>query len=97
MRLHDRRRENRAAPPPHLPTAMRQLRMYVIDACGAGAQAFANRTRALAALAQAVDEPEAAETLAALAKTAAHGGDRDVRGLLYQGLERAHAALRTAH
>lgn len=94
LRLRERRREDYSCAPPHLPTAMRQLRMRVIEARGVGAQAFADRAKSIAILAQYTDEPEAAEALSALAMTASRGRDRDVRGFLYKGLDRAHAELR---
>ena len=97
MRLHERRRENCAGPPPHLPTAMRQLRMQVIDAHGDGAREFAQRAQALASLAQHIEEQDVADTLSALAMTAARGQERDLRAFLYQGLDHAHAALRMVH
>lgn len=76
---------------------MRQLRMRVIDARGAGAQAFADRAQSVAILAQLAEEHETADALSSLAMTAARGRDRDVRGFLYQGLDRAHAELRAYH
>ncbi|HYD87633.1 MAG TPA: hypothetical protein VEA80_09175 [Vitreimonas sp.] len=76
---------------------MRQLRMRIIDARGAGAQAFADRAHGTAILALLNDEHETADALSSLAATAARGTERDVRSFLYQGLDRAHAELRAYH
>lgn len=93
LRLRERRREDHAVPPPHLPTALRQLRMRVMDARGPGATAFADRVQSVALLAQFKNELDAADTLSSLALTAARGRDRDVRPILYQALDRAQAGL----
>jgi len=97
LRLRERRHSNCAGAPPHLATAMRQLRMRIIEARGLGAQAFADRAQGTAILAQVNDEHEAADALSSLAMTAARGVERDVRSFLYQGLDRAHAELRAYH
>ena len=97
LRLRERRRDNCAGNPPHLQTALRQLRMRVIEARGPGADAFAERAQSTALLAQMNDELDAADALSSLAMTAARGRTNDVRPILYEGLDRAHAALRTYH
>jgi hypothetical protein len=93
LRMREQRRYNLAANPPSLPIAMRQLRLRVLDARGASAKAFADRALATAVLAQMQHEMNASDALSSLARTAARGVDRDVRPALYEGLERAHAAL----
>lgn len=95
LRLRERRRIDCAGPPPPLATALRQMRMRVLDARGASAEAFADRAQSLALLAQSQDEPDAADCLSSLALVAARGRASDVRPALYEGLERTHAAMRT--
>lgn len=97
FRLRERRQDNVAGNPPPLSTAMRQLRMHVIDARGAGAEVFADRAHGVAMLADVSGEHDAAAALSALAITAMRGRERDVRELLFRGLDRAHAQLRTYH
>lgn len=95
LRLRERRRYDCAGPTPPLRTALRQLRMRVIDARGPGAGAFVERSTAVALLAEWSDEPDAACELSSLAVTAGRGADHDVRTALYEGLDRAHMALRS--
>ena len=71
--------------------------MRVLDANGPGAPKFAERARNLVTLAQTQNEPDAARALSSLALLAARGRDSDVRQALYDGLDRAHAALRAVH
>jgi len=97
LRLRERRRDDCAGTPPPLTTALRQLRMRVIEARGAGAATFADRAQSVALLAQINNEYEASDTLSSLAMTAARGREHDVRPILYQGLDRAHASLATYH
>lgn len=97
LRLSERRRVNHAANPPPLPTALRQLRMRVIDARGGAARDFADRANALALLAHDQHELSAADALTSLAHTAARGSDTDVRPALYSGLDRVHAQLCVYH
>lgn len=97
LRLRERRREDYACSPPPLPTALRQLRLRVLEARGGAAQTFANRATALALLAHDQHEPDAADALTSLANTAARGRDHDVRPALYNGLDRVHAQLRVYH
>ncbi len=97
LRLSERRRVNYAASPPPLPTALRQLRMRVLEARGAAAKNFADRANALALLAHDQQEFSAADALTSLANTAARGSDSDVRPALYTGLERVHAQLCVYH
>lgn len=97
LRMRERRRVNCAGTPPPLHTALRQLRMRVIDARGPGADTFADRVQSVALLAQMQDEHDASDTLSSLALTAARGRERDVRPSLYEGLDQAYAALTTYH
>lgn len=97
LRLSERRRANYAANPPPLPTALRQLRLRVIDARGVAAKDFADRANALALLAHDQHEPSAADALTSLAHAAARGQDKDMRPALYTGLDRVHAQLRVYH
>lgn len=96
IRIRERRRYNCACNPPPLSTALRQLRMRVLEAEGARAAAFANRVRGTALLAQMQGETNAANALSALAASATRGSSGDVRPSLYQGLDRAHAAMGNA-
>lgn len=96
-RLLERRRENCAGRPPALRTALRQLRMRVLEAHGpAGARSFLDRTRAVALLAATHREPEVAQLLNKLADAIVCAGDRDVREALYPQLDRIHDAIRSA-
>jgi len=96
MRLRERRRYDCADHPPQLSSAMRNLRMRVLDARGPGAAAFADRAQSVAFLAQLNNEMDAADSLSSLAMTAARGRERDVRPALYDGLDRAQAAMNVA-
>jgi hypothetical protein len=93
LRVRERRRYDYAGQPPSLPIALRQLRLRVLDARGAGASLFADRAQATALLAQMNHEYEASDELSSLAMQAARGVERDVRPVLYEQLDRAHAVL----
>ena len=96
-RMLERRRENCAGRPPALRTALRQLRMRVLEAHGAsGIQDFMARTRAVALLATAHREPEVAQLLTSIASALGRTGDRDVREALYGQLDLVHDAIRAA-
>lgn len=97
LRVRERRRHDYACTPPSVPIALRQLRMRVLDARGAGAQRFADRAQGVALLAQIQQEYEASDALASLAMQAARGVERDVRPALYDALDRVHAQLSTLH
>lgn len=97
LRLHERRHDDCAGTPPPLATALRQLRLRVIDARGPGAAIFADRAQSLALLAQMHNEEEVSGALSSLARTAVRARDNDVRPILYAGLDRAQAALQTVH
>jgi hypothetical protein len=94
FRMLERRRENYAGPAPSLSIAMRQLRMRVLDAQGAQAPLFADRLRGVAQIARIHNEPGASNALNALATTLAGARGADIRQRLYDGLDRANAALR---
>lgn len=97
MRLRERRGEDCAGRPPYLQTALRQLRMRVLEAHGAaGVGAFAERAKAVALLADARGEREASLLLSHLAAEVARGRDRDMRQEINEQLARVHDALRNS-
>lgn len=96
MRIRERRRYDYAGPPPPLPTALRQLRMRILEAEGAGATTISERARGVAMLASACGEHDAAQALSCFAATALRGRNADVRQSLYGELDRVHAALHAA-
>lgn len=96
IRLRERRRYNCASHPPPLGAALRQLRMHVIDAHGAaGVGAFADRTRAVALLAEAAGETDAAMELQRL--SARLTPSRDVRPAVYDALDRVQSVMQVYH
>ncbi len=97
LRLVERRRHNLASTPPPLGSALRQLRLMVIDAEGDKGDAFAARAQAVAALARAHCEPEAASLLMNLATVATLARTRDIRAHLYNMLDQTHQALIGTH
>lgn len=96
LRILERRRTNRASSPPPLATALRQLRLRVLDARGAGVSAFVNRVQSTATLAEMQNETEAAYELNALGVTLERTSIDDARQHIYATLDRAHAVLRAA-
>ena len=96
MRIRERRRYNYAGNPPPLPTALRQLRMRILEAQGAGAAMLSDRARGVAMLAATSGEQDAALALSIFAATALRGRNTEVRQSLYQELDRVHAVLRSA-
>ncbi len=96
LRVRERRRYEFAGDPPPLPTALRQLRMRVLDAHGQGAAVFSERVRSVIMLAELHGETAAATALSSLAASALRGRTNDIRPELYKGLDRVHAALRDA-
>jgi hypothetical protein len=94
--VRDRRRYNYAGHAPSLSIAMRQLRMRVLDAQGARTAAFAERIRGTAQIAHFHNEPSVSNVLDGLANRLAAARGGDIRQALYDGLDRAHAAMRTA-
>lgn len=97
MRIRERRRYDCAGPTPPLNTSLRQLRMRILDAQGAGAAKLADRANAVATLALHHGEHDAAHELSALAATALRGRNVDVRPALYKDLDRVHASLQDAY
>ncbi|MEZ5958073.1 MAG: hypothetical protein R3C27_12790 [Hyphomonadaceae bacterium] len=97
MRIRERRRYDYAGHPPPLNTALRQLRMRILDAQGQGAGKLADRANAVATLALHQGEHDAAHELSAFAATALRGRHADVRSNLYRDLDRVHASLRDVY
>ena len=96
VRLRERRRANRAGDPPPLSTALRQLRLRVLDARGSGVEAFVSRVESTALLAEMQGEPDVAFELANLGMTLDHTCLDDARENIYATLDRAHGLLRAA-
>jgi hypothetical protein len=96
MRIRERRRYDYAGPPPPLPTALRQLRMHILEANGPGAALLSERARGVAMLAGLHGEQDVARALASFAAVALRGRSSDVRQALYQELDRVHAVVRSA-
>ncbi|MEZ5961132.1 MAG: hypothetical protein R3C30_11995 [Hyphomonadaceae bacterium] len=97
MRIRERRRYNYAGNAPPLNTALRQLRMRILDGQGPGAGKLADRANAVATLALHYGEHDAAHELSAFAATALRGRNYDARPGLYADLDRIHAAVRDAY
>lgn len=93
VRLFERRRENRAGNPPPLSTALRQLRLRVLDARGAGVDAFVRRLHGTAQLAELQGENDAAFELSNLGMTLDRTRIEDARASIYATLDRAHALM----
>lgn len=91
LRLFEQRPQ--AEPLPPLLTAMRQLRLQVLDAQGEAAAPFASRTLAIAALARENGEHETSAMLMKMVAVAEIGVHLDVRSDLLDLLDLAHAAL----
>jgi hypothetical protein len=96
LRFVERRRNNYAGLPPPLATAIRQLRLRVIDARGAGVNSFVNRVHGTALLADMQGEADAASELNNLGATLGRTSLDDVRQHIYTSLDRAHALMRAA-
>jgi hypothetical protein len=96
LRVRERRRYDYAGNAPPLNTALRQLRMRILDARGPAAATLSDRARAVADLAAAQGEHEAAHELSTFAASALRGRNVDVRPMLYKELDRVHAALHDA-
>lgn len=96
LRIVERRRANNAGTPPPLSTALRQLRLRVLDARGSGVSAFVSRVQGTAMLAEMQNEPEAAFELSNLGMTLDRTCLDDVRQHIYSTLDRAHAVMRAA-
>lgn len=96
LRLSERRRKDSAGNPPPLNTALRQLRLRVLDAQGPGVNAFVSRVQGTAMLAELQDEPEVAFELNNLGVTLNRTCLNDARANIYKTLDRAHAVMRAA-
>jgi hypothetical protein len=96
LRWTDRRRGDCAGTPPPLSTALRQLRLRVLDAQGAGVNAFVNRVQGTAALAELQNEPEVAFELNNLGLVLDRTCINDARANIYKTLDRAHGLMRAA-
>ncbi len=95
MRLRERRRYNYAGRAPSVRTALRQLRMRVLEARGpAGIGAFVERVHSVTLLANLHHEAEAASVLSRLPMVLARGGEADMRETAYTQIDRACGALR---
>ena len=97
MRIRERRRYDYAGHAPPLNTALRQLRMRILEAQGPGAAALSDRARGVAMLAVSCGEDDAAHELSAFAAIALRGRNGDVRPTLYQELDRVCAAMHDAY
>jgi hypothetical protein len=94
LRLTERRREHAVGQPPALGTALRQLRLRVLDAKGAaGLAAFSARASAVALLANARGRRPVADILMRLARRllASPFARGDLRPMIYAELDRAEA------
>jgi hypothetical protein len=96
FRLRERRRRACAGEPPSLHVALRHLRLRVLDAHGPGADDFAQRLTATALLAEMRHEREAAFELSSLSASVARHRGEDIRPVIYEKIDRAHALLRAA-
>jgi hypothetical protein len=95
MRLNERRELDYGGSAPSLSAAVRQLRMHVLEAHGPeGAAKFVQRVKAVAWLAEQVNELKAAAHLHKIAQVMMHqGADKDMRNALYPALERVAEAI----
>lgn len=94
--FYERRKHNCAGDPPPLNVALRNLRLQVLDAHGAGANGFVQRLGSTALLAEMHDEPEAAFELSSLGDSITRHAGEDMREIIYRKIDRAHAQLRAA-
>ncbi len=75
---------------------MRQLRMRVLEAQGAGVAPFCERLRGVAHIARLHNEPGVSNALNTLAGTLAASRSQDARNALYDALDQAHSVMRAA-
>lgn len=92
-RLLDRRKEDVSGRAPSLRTALRQLRMRVLEAEGAGAEAFVARVQAVVTLAAIHDEPKAGDMLSRMALHLMRANGTDVREQLYRAIDKIQEAI----
>ena len=94
LRLHDRRRENRADHMPSLDNAVRQLRLQVIDVRGVGPQSmFMDRLRAVSIIAGTHGQTRSSSILNGLANALERSAGQDLRPQIYEQLDRLHGAM----
>lgn len=95
LRIRERRRDDLADQPPPLERELRHLRFLVLDAHGAsGVTRFADRTRAVARLAEENAEFAIADILIGLTESLVRGHDEDPRAFIYEQLDRVPGAQR---
>lgn len=93
-RLLERRKEDVSMRPPSLRTALRQLRMRVLEAEGeAGTEAFVQRVQAVVTLSAIHDEPKAGDMLSRMAIHLMRANGADVREQLYRALDKVQDAI----
>lgn len=95
MRLNERREYDYGGNAPSLSAAVRQLRMHVLDAHGQdGVGKFVQRVKAVAWLAEQVNEQKAAAHLYKIAQVLMHqGAEKDMRNALYGALDKVGEAI----
>jgi hypothetical protein len=98
MRLGERREYDYGGNTPSLSAAVRQLRMHVLDAHGQdGSKKFVARVKAVAWLAEQVNELKAAAHLLKIAQVMEHqGAEKDMRNALYPALDRVAESILNA-
>jgi len=94
MRLRERRKFDCAGLAPPLRTALRQLRMRVLEARGPGLGVFIDRANGTAVLADIQGEHDVTDQLSSLSVKLARARDADMRPMIYEELDRANASLR---
>jgi hypothetical protein len=96
MRLVNRRRDDLSSPPPSVATALRQLRVYVLQADSVdGMKNFIERCKAVAILANEANERPVANVIMDMARKLEKVNGQDVRDKIYPIIDRAVAALST--
>lgn len=95
LRIHERRRDNRADRAPPLSRELRHLRMQVLEAnAPLTLRIFADRAAALAMLAERRDEPAVADILRGLSESLLRCSDGDRREFIYEQLDRLYGVMR---
>ncbi len=98
FRVRDRRKLNLSSLPPTLPRALRKLKLGVLDARGRkGVGDFADLARNVAILADLYDAPDVSDRLTWLARRLYAHRDEDMRPMIYDALDRLHAAMDIVH
>lgn len=93
--MRERRQEDYAGRPPCLRTALRQLRLRVIEAQGpGGVKDFIARAKGVATLAVQHNEPEVSRMLLSLSAGLANAGQRDAREAIYGYIDRIADKIR---